>query len=237
MKPVIILSSTIKTPNNTPFSKRNDSELRLLDYIESVKFYKTFNIPIVFCDNSNTNSIEINKILLENKIEFEYFSFETKVSHLGKGHGELEILDYVFSKSKIINSNTSIYKISGRYIVQNFEKILKSSKSSKVEINLSRNLFWADTKIFKLNKLFYVDHISQYKDMISDHNGVHFEHIIAKATLSYIASGYSWNQFSFYPHYKVILGTTNTSLRNNFFLKKKRDFFHYLRGYFLTKSF
>lgn len=220
---VIFLTGTIK-PVNAPFSKRNDYKLREEDYAEAIKSWLKFKKPIVFCENSNFRSTKIVTLLEESGVAYEYLSFNSQVSHLGKGHGELEIFEYAFSKSKLLNSSEWICKATGRYIVKNAATIfmgLNSSHNADILANLSSNLTWADSRLFLFKKSFYNFFLKKNSHLINDFEGVHFEHVVAKSILEAIAKGNNWNLLEAIPIYSGIFGRSNTKYPTNIFFVLK----------------
>jgi len=222
MKKCILLTATI-TPNNVPNLKRIDKEQREDDYIEAVKFYLQFNLPIVFCENSNTKSKRILEILKTSKTKFEYLTFVSKMSIEGKGKGEAEILTYAFLNSDIIKNSTNIVKITGRYKVRNFLKQIKNIHKDSIYVNVTTNLCYADSRFFILNNFFYDNYYAISLKKIDENKGVFMEHVLLSATLNYIADFNKWSLLNEKSIYDGVYGTDNTKYSNNIlklFLKK-----------------
>jgi hypothetical protein len=93
---VILLTGTIKV-SNVPKLLLTDTAIRENEYCNSIKKWTSLRYPVIFCENSNYESDKINIAVKDIPPgDFEYLKFNTKVSHLGKGAVEAEIIDYVF---------------------------------------------------------------------------------------------------------------------------------------------
>lgn len=158
-KNFLLLTATITPKAGVPNLKRSDPSQRLLDYAEALKFYlKQIGSccdGIIFVENSNSDVSKLESIVndygLEEKVEFIVFDGLDYPPHYDRGYGEFKLLDYGMSNSELIktsdSSNTTVWKITGRYIVQNLEKIIKQ-KPEQFDIYCNcRNYpkYWVDT--------------------------------------------------------------------------------------------
>lgn len=235
MNKCILLTATIR-PINVPDLKRTDRQQRENDYIEAVKYYLQFNFPIVFCENSNTKSKEILKILNNVKIKFEYLTFESLKSTEGKGKGEAEILSYAFENSEIIKNCINIIKITGRYKIKNFSKQINNIHNDYIYVNLINDLSFSDSRFFIINKVFYNNYFSVSLKKINEKEKIFMEHALLSATLKYISDFNKWSLLNEKTIYEGVYGTDNTKYINNplkIYLKK---IFYRLKIYFFKSN-
>lgn len=129
------MTATITPPQGVPYLKRVDPTQRLQDYLNSLEFYLSglgkWYDSIVFVDNSNSDmqSLKalINKFDANESVELISFDGLDHPASYGKAYGEFKLLDYGVKNSQLINQypSTVIWKVTGRYKVLNFGKIVK----------------------------------------------------------------------------------------------------------------
>lgn len=231
----ILLTATI-APHNVPNLKRVDHLQRENDYLEAIKFYSKFKIPIVFCENSNTKSESILNFFKNKKIYFEYFSFESKKSIEGKGKGEAEILSYAFLNSKILRKSKKIVKITGRYKIKNLLKQVNNLNDNTIYVNLTKSLSYSDSRFFIFNTFFYEHYFSKEFNKIDEINNIFMEHILLKSTLNYIADFNNWSLPKQKIIYEGVYGTNNTSYKKNKIKQLLKEVFYKLKVYLLKSN-
>lgn len=234
MKICILLTATIK-PFNVPNLIRINEIQRENDYLEAIKYYTKFGIPIVFCENSNTKSEKIIQFLSDSKISFEYLTFQSKLSIEGKGKGESEIISHAFSNSKIIINSGSIIKITGRYRVKSFEKQIENINKNTIYVNITRNLSYSDSRFFIMNLKFFSDYLSKNFENINEEKEIFMEHVLLSSTLKYLADFNSWNLPKKYPVYIGVYGTDNVKYNNNFIKLSVKQVLYSLKKYLLNR--
>ncbi|MFC4873604.1 hypothetical protein [Negadavirga shengliensis] len=210
----ILLTATI-SPGDFDFVAVRSSQEREIQYLESVKFYKRFNLPIVFIDNSNFISKSIANELNENE-GHEYLTFESQESIKGKGHGEIEIITYAISKSKVIKEKEFFIKISGRYIIENFKNVPPSNwtNSEVVICNLTRRFSWADTRIMFVSKHFYFNYLLPTAEiMLNEKQGVYLEKVYAMSVHFFLSKGGRFSFWRSYPYYSGVNGTNGKIIK------------------------
>lgn len=235
MEKCILLTATI-APYNVPDLKRTDSKQRENDYIEALKFYLQFNLPIIFCENSNTKSEIILEILKNSKTKFEYLTFKSRLSIEGKGKGEAEILSYTFLNSTIIKTTTSIIKITGRYKVKNFLDQIKEINNGSIYVNLTNNLSYSDSRFFILNNFFYDNYLSLNFKKINEKKGIFMEHALLSSTLNYIADFNKWSLLNQKIIYEGVYGTDNTEYYNSSLKLLIKKLFYRFKIYFFKSN-
>lgn len=209
-----------------------DTSLRESEYYKSIKKWISLGYPVIFCENSNYNSDMINKAVSSLSPEnFEYLKFTTSVSHLGKGCGEAEIIDYVFKHSKLVNNHTIICKATGKNFVTNAKLICDKVIGSPISQNLViailvKNLTIADSRFFFFKKEFYLKYWVNHIGEINEPNHIYIEHTLAKSILMAIAAGEKWTLPPAIPLIKGYLGTTAQLYKYSFFSTFKKKFLY-----------
>jgi hypothetical protein len=135
-KNILLLTATITPPQNAPLLKRVDPNVRLCDYEKALAFYLTLLDScidsIIFVENSNSDISRlrdiVNKNQLNNRVEFLVFDGLDYPPSFDRAYGEFKLIQYAMDYSQTIcsNSNTEmiIWKVSGRYIIRNLNRII-----------------------------------------------------------------------------------------------------------------
>ncbi len=174
-KTCLIVTGTIKPDKNIFSLKLIDKNERLKQYIDSIEFYilNTKIKNIVFCDNSNVYSQEINELIelaRKHKKNFEYLYFEgnvEKAKEKGKGYGEGEIINYVFNNSKLIENINTIIKVTGRLKVRNLNLFLKFNRKNINYFNTFVG-YRCDTRFYIINKEDYLNFFGDAYEFVND---------------------------------------------------------------------
>lgn len=237
----IILPCTIN-PCDMPNVARYDVETRLNDYKKSFNFWienKNIN-KIILIENSGYDLSFFNKIAKKfpnKKIEIissnSNNSFNKK---LGKGYGEYLCLKEVFENSKIVKNTDYFIKITGRYIIKNFNSILKDmiSNNADIYLNLSNNLKYSDSVIYGGNKKFFENYVIPEKEKTTDEINNLSENKIANATLKAVSDGLTLSKIPIYADKEGFIGTNGKKLRQNTLKKIKLYFFRKIKNYFFS---
>ncbi len=217
----LLLTGTI-SPLNVPNLARSNYAEREKDYIESINFWMKHKWPIVFIENSDFNSEHITSLLSGKN--HEYIKFRTTHSHLGKGAGEAEIIEYALANSSIIKNSNIIIKVTGRLYIKNINQTVSYflEKESSLTVNFRKNLSFADSRLIIANKKFFSDYLLKELINLDESKNIFFEHIFAKAALRGIADGLKWNIPNKVIQYVGYSGTGNNEYRNSVpFIKKQ----------------
>jgi len=211
---ILLLTATID-PKDQIFLKRKNPIVRENDYLITLqKWLKKGSFPIVFCENSGYSLNKINNLLeTHHNLKTEVLQLNRKryPNNLGKGYGELLIMKHAIFNSKIIKDSDYVIKITGRYFINNIEKIIEPlTKKQNIFVlaDLKKNLTWADSRIFACKPPFILNYLAQFQDLLNDYEGFYLEHALARATLRAIADGYKWVPF---PTKPIIIGYYGTS--------------------------
>lgn len=134
MMNIALITSTIEPKQNVFELKRNSVSDRLKDYETSFTFYcgllKNGKLDkVVYVDNSNYSLSSLESIARElnvtDKVEFiSYQSFDSP--ELSRFFLEINLLKYGMNTSRTIleANNPVIWKITGRYLIKNIDKII-----------------------------------------------------------------------------------------------------------------
>jgi hypothetical protein len=128
------MTATITPLPGIPALARTDPKLRVQDYQASLAFYSSmlgrcFD-AIIFAENSNSDLSPLvaahAKSRYFDKLEFiSFYGLDYKPAY-GRGYGEFLLVDHAIDTSKLLLPDDVIWKVTGRYIVRNIERIVVS---------------------------------------------------------------------------------------------------------------
>ena len=194
---VLLLTGTVNS-SGVCLMKRDDTEVRLKDYLNAItRWIDMFpEIKIVFVENSDFPKEALGeKILKHENFEYLTYSGQDFSRSKGKGFGEINSLEYAFNNSKFINISDYIIKCSGRYFFKGFSQIINGDFD--VIGNFNSKLNFMDSRVFAFKKKFFLDFFLKYKNIINDSEGVFFEHALAKAVHETLSKDGNWNSIPF----------------------------------------
>jgi len=212
-----LLLTACVNPNKMAFTALQDREERLVQYITSVYYYYTHtNFPIILCNNSGDDFGDTFKNLKKDRFEYLFFDGNNYNRSLGKGYGEFNIIKTAVQRSRFINTDTIIIKITGRIIIPNLKHIInKTRKMSGFDNNtvlarISPDSPFAYSECIVGPSSFF-KMLSCQENIINDTTGYYFEHLLFDTL---IHSNTSYCPFTS-PLRKVgVSGTTNTKYYN-----------------------
>lgn len=193
MKSIILLTACV-TPNGMTKTALQDSNVRLNQYIKAIQFYllnTKYNICI--CENSNTDlSLYFKDSIANNRLEFLVYKGNHFDKSKGKGYGEAEIIQYAIEHSQIIDKNTRIIKITGRYIVNNITKEIEYIENLNIKKNTKAFIFTNDIRYYFCNSFFFIapvtffsEYFLKHKNKIDDSQGFNFENLLFEELVYY----------------------------------------------------
>ncbi len=230
MNTTILLTACIN-PLGMLFTELQDVELRKKHYIEAILFYlQNTSFNIVFCNNSGEDiSLEVKELITSkefSRLEFISYSGNNYEKHLGKGYGEFEIIKKAVLSSTFINQSKYVLKITGRYIADDIESVVKISnvvtnwKPNRIYVDYSDKYKSADARCFYACKEFLKYFVSQ-ENSVNDNNKFYFEHLFYQVLFD--SSRYENSRFyittSFVYMGDLISGISGT-LGSSFFSRK-----------------
>lgn len=231
MSLVLLLTGTIKPFSGPGKSGRINVKDREDDYFKAISFYLKKGYKVVFTENSNYKSERISN-LKDKYSSFEYHSFFSTKSHLGKSCGELEIFKYSLEHSEFLREVDYLIKISGRYIIKNINSLLSKTNSveHEVYVNPTRNLRWADTRIMILRKSYYSNYFLPVADKYLDESkNVFFENVFMHSIFFYLLDGGDLRLWPIYPAYEAFDGTHDEKVSFNAFKTWKYNLYYKLK--------
>lgn len=185
-----IITGTIKpAPQMGQLVLRNEEE-RLQQYKDSIRFLLHSGAfdKVAFCENSNYGTERLSDLTEtagENGVELELLSFqgnEEKACIHGKGYGEGEIMDYVFSNSKLIGAEDYFVKITGRLKVDNVKSIVSRMNRQRTYFNIPnrtlRNIY--DTRMYGMPVNQFRDCFLHSYEQVMDDQGIFLEMVYTK---------------------------------------------------------
>ena len=234
----LLLTATIN-PRDTILTERNDPAIRLADYIWAMNAWladRNVN-KIVFCENSNSDVSSIRRLFeecerVDRQVELLSFDGQNFDPQLGKGVGEMNIIEYVLNSSKLINENTRLVKVTGRYCSNNFGPLVRQcdgNPSVEIICNLKKSLMVADSRMFLGTVDFFQRFLLPRVGEIRDSEGVYFEHVLAYAIHEAIACGLKWELPKKVIEVWGIEGSTNKPIRKHIIKSTLKRFVHQVK--------
>lgn len=216
----VVLTSTID-PRGIAFMERDDPNQRLSDYKCALSKWlaKPEVTAIVFVENSGYQLTQLEDLVKEENlnnqiIEFLSFDGQNFPRSLGKGYGESLALAYVAEHSYLLKNCKKFVKVNGRYNVSNIHSILrKIAGDYDVVCDLSKNLTWADSRVFGGNEEFLKRYLLPEGQKVNDTGSLFLEHALARAAHRALADGKRWALLPCVPLIEGIYGTANQPYR------------------------
>lgn len=162
-----------------------DEEERLRQYKDSIYFFLESGAfsKVVFCENSNYGTEKLSYLMefaQKRGIELELLSFQGNVEMScihGKGYGEGEIMDYVFTHSRLVEKEPYFVKITGRLKVDNVKDIVKHINQQRTYFNIPnrtrRDMY--DTRIYGMPVNQFKDFFLNSYKRVMDDQGIFLE--------------------------------------------------------------
>lgn len=185
-----VITGTIKPSSEIGHLILRNPEERLEQYKDSLIFFIESGAfsDIIFCENSNYGSEpfeDVENRAKKNKVALEILSFQgntEKAAAHGKGYGEGEIMNYIFSSSKLIKEASYFVKITGRLRIDNVRDITMRMDTRKTYFNIpnrTRRDFY-DTRVYAMPvEQFRTKFRNQY-DNVRDSEGVFLETVYTR---------------------------------------------------------
>lgn len=162
-----------------------DEEERLRQYKDSIYFFLESGAfsKVVFCENSNYGTEKLSYLMefaQKRGIELELLSFQGNVEMScihGKGYGEGEIMDYVFTHSRLVEKEPYFVKITGRLKVDNVKDIVKHMNLQRTYFNIPNRTIrtFYDTRIYGMSVELFKNYFLNSYEQVMDGQGVFLE--------------------------------------------------------------
>ena len=220
---VLIITGAIDITNrDIPITAVNDLNIRLEQYIHSIRYailnYKKIK-KIVFVDNTDYkyDYSVLDLLSIHNNKEFEIIKFKgnyDKIEEFGKGYGEIECIIAAINQSKLLQNETCFYKLTGRVVIKNFDKMIDSRTCSNAFIYKPSHLFYdrdhINTVFYSADIDFFVNHLSILKNKIKDRENLFIEDVFFSSIMD-LKSNFNIGTFTNFP---VISGISGSSGKN-----------------------
>jgi hypothetical protein len=240
-KNITLLLTACVNPEGMRFTALQDPQVRYKQYIDAVRFYlEKTSLKIVFIDNSGCDiSFEFEEYIRKERLEVLYFNGNSFDKKLGKGYGEMLIIEYALKYSCFISKSQYILKITGRLKLLNIDKVLQQislQRDLDILLNLINMLSYADSRCFAASYSFFQTLVSS-KEQVNDSINVTFEHVLLATVHRRIEEGYKGYKFYLNKNFFRFSGMSGTS-GNTFSSNLLRYFWKNLRSnlrYYLLK--
>ncbi|MBE7170898.1 MAG: hypothetical protein INR73_09930 [Williamsia sp.] len=234
-KVVLLLTGTVN-PNNMAFTKLQDVESRKAQYIDAIRFWiKKVDLPIVFVENSGYDLSHVfEEEVASGRLQILSFQGNNYARHLGKGYGELLILEHAYKNSAIVQQADFIFKVTGRHKILNFSTFLNQylkCPDTHLIVNFYRFLTNCDSRFFGFVPSFIPDYLIHYQDVVNDSKDIFFEGILACAALQAISKGHNFRPLENLPRIKGSSGTFGFKYNSNYL-----SWLRHNTSYLLTQS-
>lgn len=173
----IVLTGTIIP--NTIAVRHADPQKRRLEYLSALRYYSSFG-QVYFLENSLYNLLEDKEFCSIPNAYMRKFPISRDISK-GKGYQEFEMIDHWLTIEG--NAPSVFFKITGRYIVNNFSRIYSECTRKPLEniiIDQHVREQIAITSLFCVNVNFYLSNLKGIYKECNDQSGVWIERVMYK---------------------------------------------------------
>ena len=179
---------------------------------------------IVLIDGSNFSVLtqeEIETIYKKYGIEIEQLIFQQDivlVEKFGKGHGEMQITNYLVDNSRLVKEAGGFVKLTPRYIFDNIDSILSVVKENKNVFFFYYPPLLRRIKPFVMT-IFYKTSIEFYKANIEQSLNEHDKNIKGYAESIFYRHIITLKKHGIkcpYPYFSGISGTTGKRIKNQY---------------------
>lgn len=233
---VLLLTATID-PGQTPMVARRDSQTRLNDYCEALRIWLGSGVrTIVFVENSGHDLSVLEKIAAEHpKVRTEFISLATNAAagRLGKGYGELTMIEAAFLLSPTLRHAQHVAKCTGRLTLINAAKMLRCLEGSQADMycTFKSSLTFADSRFFIARPSIFTQQLASKKALLNDNAGTYFENVLARAAAEAVSQGFRWAPFPTFPYIAGISGTFGTRMTDRLWTRVAKVIYHAVRRY------
>ncbi len=182
--PVLLLLTCCVDPKGMAYTVINDRNTRIKQYYEAFDFYlENTSYKILIVENTLFDIDE--KYLNNDRVEYLTFNGNDFNKELGKGYGEVLIIEHALNNSKFLKENKDSYiiKITGRLSALNINKLIDSlpdNNKGYVSANITWDRNFAYSHFF-ISNFKFLKYFVEKKDLINDSNGIYFENLLSHA--------------------------------------------------------
>jgi hypothetical protein len=186
LEETLVMTATFK-PADTPGLIVRDERERVLHYLCAlVSWARTAHVArIVFGENGNTR-FDFSKVVEHveaagKAIEVIVFDGNKDSERYGKGFGEGEILEYLYTHSRLLHQHAGFYKVTGRLFVANFDAVSEATTSAdafqrKQPKDSRPRPSKVITTFFKCSLALFTDRLLDAYREVDDRAGIFIEH-------------------------------------------------------------
>lgn len=180
---LLLVTATIAPSKDMPSNALTDAVERLDHYAQALRSYLSFPgaypDQILFCENSGYDLAPLRSIASDENPHgkpVHFWSFAPEAPpELGKGYGELEILDRAYETHLAgLSEDTVVWKVTGRLVVKNLDRVIRSRPAAaRFYIDMRKLPFvghrgnishYADTRIMAYTPNAYKELLYGFKD-------------------------------------------------------------------------
>lgn len=178
---VVLLLTACVNPKGMSYTAINDVHIRLQQYLQAIEWYlKNTKFDIVVVENTGCDFSQFAQFSTFNdRLECLTFQGNNYDRNLGKGYGEVSILEHACKHSIKISRAEFVVKITGRVIVKNINEIIhRCDFIQRLYIDYYRtDLTKFAAVLFIMNKD-YLLCFEKLKSRLNDSQGYYFEHCL-----------------------------------------------------------
>lgn len=240
-----LLVTCAVTPHPAIKSSERSRTERLAAYragLASWRFFQRLG-PVVVAEGSNCPKASFRAGIGAMALpSFEYLSVATSEASacLGKGAAELDLVAHALENSERLQHVDRVLKVTGRYTVLNSEplvgRLLEQEILPGIQVNLRHHLSYADSRVCLFSREFFSNWLLPRKGAIRDwpsrfdEQPVWLEHVLARATLEYIADGGTWDLLPLPLRLRGTSGTTGHAYSDGLAAYTRERVTHWLRS-------
>ena len=243
---VLLITGAIDLSSfNVPATTVANVWKRLSQYVRSIEYaidHYTTVTHLIFCENTNYNydySDLSQKARSKGKFfetllfSGDYFNIQLR----GKGYGEGEIIRYALDKSQYLNKCQSFYKLTGRLIVKNMDRIITATCSESAfdfhpGVIYSRKRNHVETIFYKAERNLYQKYLNEAYQEVDELKFQYLEHIFYQCL-----AGFKLTSFRVLPKISGQSGTTGINYDKPFRLQLLEKLYYTIGIHKLHKNF
>lgn len=235
---VAIVTGTISPSEQMGQLVLKNTEERLKQYVDALDFLireKAFD-KIIFCDNSGYAMEQLSfleETALTNGTELELLSYQgntQKCIQHGKGYGEGESLEYVFSHSELLQGEDFFVKLTGRLQVVNIRDICRRLRTDRIYFNVPKSSIreYYDTRIYAMPVETFRCHFLSVYPQVWDDKEIYLEKVYTRVLQE---NDLKVHNFPKFPRIIGIGGSTGQTYDYSEWKCKIKDWVSFFGGY------